>query len=76
VAVAPTARACRLFKVELQNVADETGLTLQVCHYPPGTSKWNNIEHKLFCHITRPDMTAKTTAQPRDRSGTDRFHLD
>ena len=43
----------RLFKVELQNLADETGLTLQVCHYPPGTSKWNKIEHRLFCHITQ-----------------------
>ena len=42
----------RLFKVELQKLADETGLTLQVCHYPPGTSKWNKIEHRLFCHIT------------------------
>jgi hypothetical protein len=43
----------RLFKVELQNLADETGLTLRVCHYPPGTSKWNKIEHRLFCHITQ-----------------------
>jgi hypothetical protein len=43
----------RLFKVELQNLADETGLPLQVCHYPPGTSKWNKIEHRLFCHITQ-----------------------
>jgi len=43
----------RLFKVELQKLADETGLTLSVCHYPPGTSKWNKIEHKLFCHITQ-----------------------
>jgi hypothetical protein len=43
----------RLFKVELQKLADETALTLQVCHYPPGTSKWNKIEHKLFCHITQ-----------------------
>jgi hypothetical protein len=43
----------RLFKVELQRLADETGLTLQICHYPPGTSKWNKIEHKLFCHITQ-----------------------
>lgn len=43
----------RLFKVELQKLADETGLELQVCHYPPGTSKWNKIEHKLFCHITQ-----------------------
>ncbi|MCU4161815.1 ISAzo13 family transposase [Acidiphilium sp. AL] len=42
----------RLFKVELQKLADETGLTLQVCHYPPGTSKWNKIEHRLFCYIT------------------------
>jgi len=43
----------RLFKVELQKLADETGLTLQICHYPPGTSKWNKIEHRLFCHITQ-----------------------
>jgi Rhodopirellula transposase DDE domain len=43
----------RPFKVELQKLSDETGLTLQVCHYPPGTSKWNKIEHKLFCHITQ-----------------------
>jgi Rhodopirellula transposase DDE domain len=43
----------RLFKVELQHLADEIGLPLRVCHYPPGTSKWNKIEHKLFCHITR-----------------------
>ena len=43
----------RLFKIELQTLADETGLTLQVCHYPPGTSKWNKIEHRLFCHITQ-----------------------
>ena len=43
----------RLFKVELQKLATETGLTLKVCHYPPGTSKWNKIEHKLFCHITQ-----------------------
>jgi hypothetical protein len=43
----------RLFKVELQKLADETGLTLHVCHFPPGTSKWNKIEHRLFCHITQ-----------------------
>ena len=43
----------RLFKLEPQNLADETGLTLQVCHYPPGTSKWNKTEHRLFCHITQ-----------------------
>jgi hypothetical protein len=43
----------RLWKVELQKFADETGLTLHVHHYPPGTSKWNKIEHRLFCHITQ-----------------------
>jgi transposase len=43
----------RLWKSELQQLADETGLTIEVCHYPPGTSKWNKIEHRLFCHITR-----------------------
>jgi len=44
---------CRLWKAELQKWADETGLIVEVCHYPPGTSKWNKIEHRLFCHITR-----------------------
>ena len=44
---------CRLWKVALQNFADETGLKLTVCHFPPGTSKWNKIEHRLFCHITQ-----------------------
>lgn len=43
----------RLWKLELQQLADETGLVVEVCHYPPGTSKWNKIEHRLFCHITR-----------------------
>ncbi|HEV2043031.1 MAG TPA: ISAzo13 family transposase [Casimicrobiaceae bacterium] len=43
----------RLFKIELQRLADETGLTVRVCHYPPGTSKWNKIEHRLFCHVTQ-----------------------
>ena len=43
----------RLWRVELQKLADVTGLEIEVCHYPPGTSKWNKIEHKLFCHITR-----------------------
>ena len=40
----------RLWKIEL--LADETNLTLSVHHFPPGTSKWNRIEHHLFCHIT------------------------
>jgi hypothetical protein len=43
----------RLWKVELQRLADETGLVFQVCHYPPGTSKWNKVEHRMFCHITQ-----------------------
>lgn len=43
----------RLWKIELQKLADETRLTLRVHHYPPGTSKWNRIEHRLFCHITQ-----------------------
>ncbi len=43
---------CRLWKVELQGFADETGLSVSVCHFPPGTSKWNKIEHRMFCHIT------------------------
>ncbi len=43
----------RLWLCELQKFADRTGMVLEVCHYPPGTSKWNKIEHRLFCHITR-----------------------
>ena len=43
----------RLWKVELQKLADEMGLVIRVHHYPPGTSKWNKIEHRLFCHITQ-----------------------
>jgi hypothetical protein len=43
----------RLWKVSLQRFADETGLVLQVRHLPPGTSKWNKIEHRMFCHITQ-----------------------
>ncbi len=42
----------RLWKVELQRLADELGLELHVRHFPPGTSKWNKIEHRMFCHIT------------------------
>lgn len=42
----------RLWKVELQRFAIEAGLEITVCHFPPGTSKWNKIEHRLFSHIT------------------------
>lgn len=43
----------RLWKLELQKFADRTGLTIGVSHFPPGTSKWNKIEHRLFCHVTQ-----------------------
>ena len=43
----------RLWKVILQELADETGLRIAVCHFPPGTSKWNKIEHCMFSHITK-----------------------
>jgi hypothetical protein len=43
----------RLWKVALQGLADEIGLRLRVCHFPPGTSKWNKIEHRLFSFITQ-----------------------
>jgi len=43
----------RLWKVALQDLADDLGLRLTVCHFPPGTSKWNKIEHRMFCHITQ-----------------------
>jgi hypothetical protein len=44
---------CRLWKVALQELAVKLGITLHVCHFPPGTSKWNKIEHRMFCHITQ-----------------------
>jgi len=43
----------RLWKTELQRLADQTGLEIRVCHFPPGTSKWNKIEHRLFSFIAR-----------------------
>jgi hypothetical protein len=42
----------RLWKLELQKFADETGLSISVCHFPPGTSKWNKVEHRLFSFIS------------------------
>jgi hypothetical protein len=58
----------RLFKTELQKFADRTGLTISVSHFPPGTSKWNKIEHRMFCHITenwrgRPLVDHETIVQ-------------
>ena len=43
----------RAWKLELQRFADDTSLRVRVSHFPPGTSKWNKIEHRLFCHITQ-----------------------
>jgi len=42
----------RLWKLELQRLADQTGLSITVCHFPPGTSKWNKVEHRLFSFIS------------------------
>jgi len=55
----------RAWKVALQRLANDTGLGISVCHFPPGTSKWNKIEHRMFCHITqnwrgRPLVTLDT----------------
>jgi hypothetical protein len=68
----------RLWKVELNRFAQETGLRVTVCHFPPGTSKWNKVEHSLFSHITmnwrgRPlisyDVIVKLIASTSTRSG-------
>ena len=58
----------RLWKLELQRFADRTGLTIGVSRFPPGRSKWNKIEHRLFCHITenwrgRPLIDHETIVQ-------------
>jgi hypothetical protein len=58
----------RAWKTELQAFANETGLTIDVAHFPPGTSKWNKIEHRLFSHISqnwrgRPLMTYETVVE-------------
>ena len=68
----------RVWKSELAALAAETGLAITVCHFPPGTSKWNKIEHRLFSHIThnwrgRPltshDVVIETIAATRTRAG-------
>jgi transposase len=68
----------RVWKSELAGLAAETGLAITVCHFPPGTSKWNKIEHRLFAHITmnwrgRPltshEIVVKTIAATRTRGG-------
>jgi hypothetical protein len=68
----------RAWKAELAALATETGLAITVCHFPPGTSKWNKVEHRLFSHITlnwrgRPltshEVVVKTIAATRTRTG-------
>ena len=68
----------RLWKTELARLADDTGLTVTVCHLPPGTSKWNKIEHRLFSHISmnwrgRPlishEVVVNTIAATTTRTG-------
>ena len=68
----------RLWKVELQKFADETDLKVTVCHLPPGTSKWNKIEHRLFSHISmnwrgRPlishEVVVKLIGKTKNRTG-------
>jgi len=68
----------RLWKLELQKLADETGLSIHVSHFPPGTSKWNKIEHKLFAFISQNwrgkplishEVIVKLIAATRNRTG-------
>lgn len=76
----------RLWKAELARFAHDSGLSITVCHFPPGTSKWNKIEHRLFSHITmnqrgRPltshEVVVSTIAATRTRTGlTVRAELD
>ena len=80
---------CRLWKVALQELAVRLEMPIHVCHFPPGTSKWNKIEHRMFCHITRNwrgrplgsheviiHLIANTTTRPglKIRADLDRRH--
>ena len=60
---------CRLWKVESRRLADEIGLSISVCHFPPGTSKWDKIEHRMFGPITenwrgRPLVSREVVVSP------------
>jgi len=55
----------RLFKANLQDLADRTGLSFQVCHYPPGASKWNPVEHRLFSAISKSTRAISLTSAER-----------
>ena len=63
----------RLWKVELQRLAAEIGIDIVVHHLPPGTSKWNKIEHRLFCHITQTWRGTQLTSRVGG-GGADRLH--
>jgi len=54
----------RLWKVELQKLADEMRLAIYVRHFPPGTSKWNKIEHRMFCHMSLLQNSPAQAAAP------------
>ena len=56
---------CHLWKDQLALLAQEAGLEVTVCHFPPGTSKWNKIEHRMFCHVTRT-WRARPLMTPED----------
>ncbi len=65
----------RLWRLQLQHLADEAGLTIQVCHLPPGTSKWNKIEHRMSCDVThhwrgQPLLTRQIVVQLIGSMGT------
>ena len=64
----------RLWKIELARLADQTGLTITVCHLPPGTSKWNKIEHRLFSHISMNWRGRPLTSHEVDRQHHRRDH--
>ena len=63
----------RLWKWELQKFADETGRALSVCHFPPGTSKWNKVEHRLLL-VHFLELARRTVARLRDDRQLDRPH--
>jgi len=65
----------RLWKLELQHFADESGLHVTVAHYPPGTGKWNKIEHRMFCH-NHPELAWPSAGDRRDLRQLDRKYRD
>ena len=64
---------CRWWKVALQDLAVRLGMPIQVCHFPPGTSKWNKIEHRMFCHITQ-NWRGRPLGESRSHYQFDREH--